>query len=143
MKACILTIVDLSRLSMTAAYTDFFKKNGIEYDIIFYDKFHEYDNSDDPHLKPIYIPGDESAGSIKKTYSFWKKRFEIKAMLEKGGYDLIIVWNEVTAFIFGGMLRKYFSGKYTINIRDYFYLDKPFIRSELKKTIAKSAFSTV
>lgn len=143
MKACILTIVDMSRLSMTMAYTDYFKSSGIDYDIIFYDKFGEYRNCNNPHLFPLYIDGDEKSSSIKKTIRFWKMRSKVKELLSNGKYDLIVVWNEVTAFIYGGMLRKYFPGKYTINIRDYFYLDKPFVHSELRKTISKSIFSTV
>ncbi len=143
MKACILTIVDRSRLSMTSAYTDYFRKHGIDYDIIFYDKFHEYEPPYDSHLIPIRIECGSEGSSLKKSFLFYKQRKKIRSILDNGKYDLIVVWNEVTTFIYGGMLRRFFSGKYTINIRDYFYLDKPFVRSELKKTIKKCAFATV
>ena len=143
MRACILSTVDLSRMSMSMIYTDYFEKNGIPYDVIFVDKYREYLDNVPNNLIPLHPESKQEYNAIRKVCIFWKLRKPVLMILKKNKYDLIVVWNEVTAFVFGDLLHKYFPQKYIINIRDYQYLDAPIIRSRLKQTIASSYFSTV
>lgn len=143
MKACILSTVDLSRMSMSMIYTDYFEKQGIAYDIIFVDKYDEYWDNIPENLIPLHTESKQGYHIIKKVSIFWKLRKPVLQILKKNNYDLIVVWNEVTAFIFGDLLCKWFPQKYIINIRDYQYLDAPIIKSQLKRAIKNSYFSTV
>lgn len=143
MKTCILSTVDLSRMSMSMIYTDYFEKQGIAYDIIFVDKYGEYWDNVPENLIPLHTESKQEYNVIKKVSIFWKLRKPVLQILKKNNYDLIVAWNEVTALIFGDLLFKWFPQKYIINIRDYQYLEAPIIKSQLKWTIENSYFSTV
>ena len=143
MKACILTIVDQSRLSMVSIYTEYLKEKGIKCDVIFYDKYHEYNEADDEGIIPMHIDSKSEKNAITKIFAFWKKKRHLSEIIAQNGYDLIIIWNEVTAFIYSGMLKKEFSGRYIINIRDYFYFDNPVVKLRLKQAIKHCYFATV
>lgn len=142
MKACILSIVDLSRMTLASLYTDYFEREKIEYDYIFVDKTKKLRKTD--NMIPLHVDCHQNSSFPRKVIAYWKLRHIVKNILLENNYDLIVVWNEVSTFFFADILKKYFSGRYTINIRDYYkYLNYPIVKQRMSGCIGDSYMSTV
>lgn len=86
---------------------------------------------------------NQNSPKILKSIRYFKfKKFAIP-IIEKNNYDFIIVWNDVAIFMFADYLSKNWKGKYCLNIRDYLYQNKPFLRQRYKNVIKNSAFTTI
>ena len=142
-RVCILSAVNIKHMSMISVYTDELIKNGIEFDLIYMDKYGEnepypakhiyrYINVVNPHL-PKYIRG----------LKYFKFFGYAKKILENNKYDFIIVWNDVAIFLFGKYLAKKWSGKYCLNIRDYCHQKIHYIYNIFEQAIEASAFTTL
>lgn len=131
-------------MSMAMIYTDYFKKHGISCDMIFVDKYNEYTENVPENYIPLHTKSRQEYSTLKKVAIFWGLRKTVRRILREKQYDLVVVWNEVTAFLFGNLLIKEgYGGRYIINIRDYQHLDAPVVKGRLKKAIDKSRFTTV
>jgi len=130
-------------MTLSALYTNYLDKNNIEYDIVYIDK---YDKEEGTNAKNVYrwnLNIKKKWGFLRKLLYYWKfKRFATDILL-KNNYDFLIVWNEFTAFMFAAFLKKHFSNRYSINIRDYHYFRFPPVKHRLKRVITSSSFSTV
>jgi hypothetical protein len=142
-RICLLSTSNLKHMTLSALYTDFMDKNGIEYDIIYIDKYHitEENNAKNIYKYELFIKKEWSFP--RKWIHYWGFKKFATDILIKNNYDFIIVWNEFTAFMFADVLKKNFAGKYSINIRDYHYNNLFFVFNRLKIAIKPSAFSTV
>ena len=144
-KVCIISTVDFTRMTVASGYTDYLKEKKIPFDIIYVDKFRE--KADDPFgARKTYgfVPDSKNEwGKVRKLIAFWKIRKYALRILEKNQYDFIIVWNELTAFIFSDILASKFEKKYCVNIRDYQYFSLFPVKIRLGKAIRKALFTTV
>ncbi len=142
-RVCILSAVNIKHMSMISVYTDELTKHGIDFDLIYMDKYNEvepypakniyrYVNVVNTKL-PKYIRGMK----YFKFFGFARKIFE------ENKYDFIIVWNDVAIFLFGIYLAKKWKGKYCLNIRDYCYQKVKPIYNLFDKAIKNSAFTTL
>ncbi len=142
-KVCILSAVNIKHMSLISLYTEKLKSWGIDFDIIYMDKYGEdeffpakhkyvYTNIVNPKL-PKYIRG----------LKYFKFISFAKRILEENEYDFIIVWNDVAIFLLGTYLAKHWKGKYCLNIRDYCHQKFKPIYNIFKKAIENSAFTTL
>lgn len=142
-KICILSAVNIRHMSLISLYTEKLKKNNIPFDIIYMDKYgveEEIAAEKKYVFKNVVINEDNK---LKKVFQYFKfKKFAIP-ILEKNKYDFIIVWNDVTIFMFANYLAKKWNSKYSLNIRDYAKQDNFLLSKRYKKVIEKSAFSTI
>lgn len=142
-RVCILSCVEMSRMTLASLYTDYFIDNGIEFDVICAKKKAE---NVCPGAREI-IEFDALAAANKsipgKVMHFWDMRRLVLDRFKKEHYDFIVVWNQVTAFLVADILARDFPGRYCINIRDYHYDRLPPIRLRLGKALKKAAFNTV
>lgn len=142
-KVCILSTVDMSRMTLLSLYTEYLHTNGIEYDIICAKK--EAKNTD-KYAANIYefdAAKTQNGNVVQKVLHFWNMRSFADKLFQENDYSFVIVWNQVTAFIFSGILRKRFKNRYCVNIRDYHFDNYPFIRGRIKKALRAAAFNTV
>jgi hypothetical protein len=143
MKICILSIVNVKHMSMISLYTSYLEKNGIEYDIIYVDKYNEEENIGAKNIYRYQLNVNRNWSKIKKLYAYWKfKNYGTKIIKEKK-YDFVIIWRTETALLFGGYLVSKLRGKYCINIRDYCFEKNPLVFNRMKKVIKGSHFTTI
>ncbi|MCK8061252.1 MULTISPECIES: glycosyltransferase [unclassified Fusibacter] len=128
---------------MLSLYTNYFEKNKIKYDIICANKYD--DNYLETANKIYEFDAKKTINSnvFAKLAHFWKMRNFAKKIIDNNKYDYIIVWNQVTAFIFSDILIKQYRKKYCINVRDYHYDDNPLIKYRITPAIREADFNTV
>lgn len=143
MKACIISAVDLSRMTMVSAYTEYMESHGIEYDIIYVDKYKDKSPFNANALIPYNVDKYKNSILPVKFIHFWRMRGFLSKKLDEGQYDFGIVWGELAAFLFADILDKKLHKRYCVNIRDYFYNDVFFVKSRLSRAISGTAFCTV
>lgn len=144
-KACIISTVDFTRMTVASVYTDYLKEKNISFDIIYVDKFKEKQQDPFGARKTYgFVPESKNEwGKVRKLIAFWKIRKFALNIMQKNQYDFVIVWNELTAFIFADILTSKFRKKYCINIRDYQYFNLFPVKKRLSKAIKGALFTTV
>ena len=142
-KICILSAVNIKHMSMISMYTDKLDEEGIEYDIIYMDK---YGIDEDINARTKYVfrnPINHSNPRIVKALQYFKFRGFATRILTENSYGFVIVWNDIAIFMFSDVLVRKFPGKYCLNIRDYLRQQNGFVYNRFKKAIEGSAFTTI
>lgn len=142
-KVCIISTVDLSRMTMVSVYTDYLENNNIKYDIIYADKYQDSSPFKAAKLWAYHVEQYKESSFPIKLAHYWRMRKFVKHLLRENHYDFAVVWGELAAFIFADILKNMMPGKYCLNIRDYFYNEIFFVQSRLKTAVRGAAFSTV
>ena len=142
-KICILSAVNIRHMSMISVYTDEMKKQGIEYDLIYMDKYDEAEPSSAKNTFRYVNVINSKLPKYIRGLRYFKFYGYAKKILEKNNYDFIIVWNDVAIFLFGKYLAKKWKGKYCLNIRDYCHQKIKIIYNIFEKAINNSAFTTL
>jgi len=141
MRICILSTVVLKHMVMSYIYTEYFEANGILYDIIYPDKYHEEEYSSASNIYRFEI--NINSNKLLKIKEFYKYKKYAEELMIKNKYDFIVIWNEMTAFLFADFLKKNYLKKYCMNVRDIYGNRKILINYQLKKTITNAAFTTI
>lgn len=123
-RICILSALNIKHMSMISAYTKILDKKGIEYDIIYMDK---YGIEEEFRCNKKYVfKNIINKNTLKplKVLQYFRFRNYAINIIEKNSYDFLIIWNEITEFIFADYLVKKWKGKYCLNTRDYLYQNR-------------------
>ena len=140
MKVCIVSVSAPRNTVMVSMYTEFFKENHIKYDMIYRDKFHteEYTGAETDYRF-------EASRKNILTRAFGQVAFTrfAKKVMKKNDYDFVVVWGETAAALLSGLLKKKFSGRYCVNVRDLLEGRKRFLRKKLDVAVKSSSFTTV
>lgn len=142
-KICILSAVNIKHMTMISFYTEKLKRDNIDFDIIYMDKYgieEEFPSKNKYVFENIINPKSTKLKKIIKYLKF--RKFAIN-ILENNQYDFIIVWNDLAIFMFADYLSKKYKRKYSLNIRDYLGEKNKLIYNRFKKVIDKSAFTTI
>ena len=130
-------------MSLITLYTDIMKKYGVEYDIIYMDKYDEDEPFECAH-KYRYVnvinqkwPKPVKAMKYMRFYGYATK------ILKREKYDFVIVWNDLAIFMLGGFLAKHYKGKYCLNVRDNMRYDRRLYQKRYNKIFAEAAFRTI
>lgn len=142
MKACILSVADLRHMTCANYYCEYFKKNGIPFDIICMQRYTNKSNS-------IYECGlyqykkyiNTHASILSKLKAFIDFKKYANEIIQKNKYNFIVVWGENAAWLFRNELIKH--GNYCVNIRDYLLGYNRIFEHSLKKTLKYSKFNVV
>lgn len=142
-KICILSAVNIRHMSLISLYTEILQKNGVEFDIIYMDKYGE--DEEFPAKRKYVYKNIVSQRSPKwyKILKYFKFRLYATRILNKNNYDFIIVWNDVTIFMFADYLVRKYKNKYCLNIRDYCHQRVKWIYRRFEKVIKSSLFTTI
>ncbi len=142
-KIVVLSTVNFKHMTVLNLYTDFLDNMQIKYDVIYIDKYGEFEDTNAENIYPYKL-------SIKKEWNFFRKllkyikfRKHAKNIIKKNKYDLVIVWNSFTALMFVDFLIFKFKNRFILNIRDYNYEKIPLIYLLMKKIIRNSRFTTI
>ena len=127
---------------MISLYTDRLIRDGIDFDIIYMDKYGE--DEEFPATKKYVFTNiiDHNQPNWRKALRYMRFRKYAVRILEKSEYDFIIVWNDVAILMFSDYLARKWKGKYSLNIRDYCRQDKMPVSWLFKWVIKNAAFNT-
>jgi len=130
-------------MSLISLYTSYFDKYGIEYDIIYIDKYNEeeYTTAKRVYRYPIKI--NREWKKIWKILVYSKFKSFSQKIINENEYDYIIVWRTETAIMFADYLSKRYKGRYCLNIRDYCMEKNPFVYLRVRKAVLNADFTTI
>jgi len=141
--ACILSTVDMSRMTMVSVYIEYFEKNNIPYDIIYVDRYKDKPAFRARKLYAYNVERFVNAAFPIKLAHYWRMRPFARKILKENEYDFVVVWGELAAFIFADVLKDVVPGRYCLNIRDYFYNKIAPVQWRLKTAVRAASFCTV
>lgn len=142
-RICILSAVNIKHMSLISIYTKYFEEHGIEYDIIYMDKYDEEEEIGAKNIYRFVNVIDRRWTKIYKVIKYSKFINYATKVLKREKYDKIIVWNDVAILMFGIFLAKKYKNKYCLNCRDYNGENNPIIYYIFKKAIKNSYFTTI
>ena len=142
-KIAILSCVNIKHMSLISLYTDVLKKNNVEYDIIYMDKYGEDEDIDCANKYRYTNKINQKWPSIFKKIKYMMYYPYATKILKRNNYDFIIVWNDLAIFMFADFLRKNFPKRYSLNVRDNMYYDIPRYKKMYERCFTNSAFNTV
>lgn len=142
-KVAILAAVNVRHMSLISLYTDILKKHGIEYDLIYMDKYNEDEDFDCAHKYRFVNVVNQKWPRIIKSAKYMLFRPYAQHILNKNKYDLVIVWNDLAIFMFADYLPRRYKGKYCLNVRDNMLYNDPRYAKRYEKCFLNSAFNTI
>ena len=142
MKVCILSAVNIKHMSLITLYTEVMKRHGIEYDIIYMDKYGEDEPFECAHKYRFVNVIEQSLPRPVKAAKYMKFLGYAKKILNREKYDFVIVWNDVAIFMFADYLARKYKGKYCLNVRDNMKYDKKLFQARYAKEFRNAAFCT-
>ena len=113
-----LSAVNIKHMAMISIYQDLFKKHGIEYDLIYMDKYDQEEAFDCHEIYRYVNVIDRGWSKMKKRIRYFRFRKYAIDILEKNKYDFIVVWNDVAIMMFADYLARKWKNRYCLNIRD-------------------------
>ena len=137
---CVLHVRGLRAMTMSQIYTEYLKRKGISYDLITMDILEESPSVEARHHYQFKC---EAKNRIEKLNAYINYRKYAKEILLKNNYHFVIVWCEITAALFSGILVNYFKNRYCVNIRDLLVKSRKILNYPLSKAIKNSSFTTV
>lgn len=143
MKICIVSILNIKHMSLISIYTNFFRKYGIQYDIVYLDKYNQPEDIGAENIFRYSTEIKKEWSPFKKILRYIKFRNYAKKIIKKNEYDFVIVWRTETALLLIDFLLLRFKGKYCLNIRDYFFEENKILFLMHKLLIKNSKFSTI
>lgn len=141
MRVAIISIVNIKHMTLVSLYTDFFEKMGIEYDLIYIDKYHIEEKNRANNIFKYEIEINQSNRKAHKLIKYYGFRGYVKKILEKNKYDYVVVWKSETGYLIFDLLVNQYKKKYVLNIRDY-AKDNLFPISFIQKKVVKNALFT-
>lgn len=142
-RICIISSVDMSRMTILSVYIEHFIKCGYDFDIICAKKKSENVCYAAKNIYEFDANKTAKKNSIFKVFHFLTMRKLVKKVLSENKYDFIIVWNQVTAILFADIFAKEYKERYCVNVRDYIYDKLLPIRLITKKIYKNAAFNTI
>lgn len=142
-RVCILSAVNIRHMTMISLYTERLKRDNIEYDIIYMDKYGEKEEFSANKKFVFTNLINQKRNRVIKTLKYFKFRPYATAILEENQYDFIIVWNDIAIIMFGDYLSKKWPGRYCLNIRDIMVGKNLLVDNQYKRAIKNSAYTTI
>lgn len=138
----ILCTSNIRHMSPVSIYTDLLKECGIEYDLIYMDKYGEDEEFECGRKYRFVNRISSGLPAILKCIKYALFLPFASYIMLKNRYKFVIAWNDLTALLFAGFLRRHFRNSYCVNIRDEMGYRKPWIRNRYRKVFSGAAFCT-
>lgn len=143
MKAAIIGIQNIKHMTLISLYTNYFKKRGIEYDVIYIDKYGIDEITGAKNDYKLNASGRFYSSLVGKCVKSVRFIFYAEHLMKNNKYDFVVIWREQTAAMFSRFLGRRFNGKYCVNIRDLWNDKKLYITKGVKRAVKNSLFNTV
>lgn len=142
MRACIIAANNIRYSPYIFFYTNILNSINIQYELIIPDR----NGLQEAFDKPLHVlPWSKSCGTLQNYIMYTNA---IKKELKKEKFDIIIVLTSVLATFLSIWLKKYYSGKYIVDIRDYtheniypyYLLEKIAVENSMMNIISSKRF---
>lgn len=135
-------MVNYKHMTLISLYIDYFKRNEIPIDVIYYDKYDIDEDIPAAHVYKYTSVVDRKLSKVKKLLKYWNFRKFVFKECNLKEYDLVIVWKTETAFLFLDhflFTRK----KFILNVRDYLWENNPIFKLVMSWLVRKAEFTTI
>lgn len=143
MKFLIVAFHPRSMTPYAQQYEDIIKKNGHDYDILFWDRFSNGCLEKKKNQFIFHRICTLGGNRLKKIYPFYLFRKTVKKIIKEGGYDKIIVLNTMPGVLLHDILVKKYANNYIFDIRDYTYEKYKFYLHVVHDLIKHSFFTAI
>ena len=117
MKVALLLPAEPEKAPYIQYYIDVFKEKGIEYDVIAWNR-----SGNNPKVLERLImyeaPSPDTLSNIKKVRGFWGFKQFVEKTVRQKQYDRLVVHTIMLAVFMSPFLKRYYGGKYILDIRD-------------------------
>lgn len=117
MKIALLLPAEPEKAPYIQYYIDVFKKHHVEYDVIAWNR-----SGNSPklleHLIMYNTPSPDTLNKIKKIGGFWGFKMFVEKVVKQNRYDCLVVCSIMFAVFVSSFLKRYYKGKYILDIRD-------------------------
>jgi len=128
---------------MISIYTELMKKNKMEYDIIYMDKYDEEEEFECAHKYKYVNKIEQKWPKAVKMMKYMMFLPYAMRIMDKNKYDFVIVWNDVAIFMFANYLSRKYKGKYCLNVRDNMGYEKRLRQKRYERVFKNAAFNTI
>lgn len=140
-KICIVGTSNLKHISLISLYTKYFDQCGIDYDIVYLDRYGIEENT--TASKVFKYSASNVCSKTGKFWMFIQFHRYAKKILKNNHYDYIITWQTTGAYLFADILLWSFKKRFVVNVRDYVVENNRFFKWLLKKLVRNALFVTV
>lgn len=118
---------------------------GISYEVIYFNRYKELGEGNNDNTIGISWFGKNANASNKvvKAFNFFRFKYKVQHILDKGRYDYIICLTTVPAVLISKYLVCKYAGRYIVDIRDYTYEQKSGYYTREEKVLNSSALNII
>lgn len=138
MRIALILASNLSASPYVRYYIDVLDRVGVTYDIITWDRF----GLDEPGVQAFNLKSRLDKGTVGKMLDSVRYCRFVKSRLLAANYDRLVVFTLQNALMLCPFLERCYSGRYTIDIRDYSVIKK-LLGFRLPRAICHSAMTVI
>ncbi|MEH7461455.1 capsular biosynthesis protein [Bacillus thuringiensis] len=135
--------VCLSNMYLVPYLSKYLENIDIPYDVIYWNRHSMKETLPADNLFPFEYPMNENSSKKQKLVGYLKFRKFANKILEKNNYTGVIVLHTTTGILLKSALKKCYSKKYIIDIRDYTMEKNPLFYALEKDLIEHSALAVI
>ena len=143
MKVLIVGFHPHGHVPYVANYENAMKKDGIDFDAVYWDRFENRELEKCDNEYTIHIKCSLGGNRLKKIIPMLKYRNIVKDLINKYTYDKIIVLSTLPAVLLNDILLDKYRDNYILDIRDYTYEKYSFYKNIVMKLISNSYFTGI
>ena len=140
-KICIIGASNLKHISLVSLYTTYFDKNGIPYDLIYWDR---YGIDEETTAQNVFrYRNSRVKGILNRVTGFISFRRFVLRKLRENQYKTLIIWQTTVGYLLFDQLIIKYKNRYVINVRDYVTENKPILRQMIKELVANAGMVAI
>ena len=143
MKIGIITFSDRNNMPYLNYYEDVLKKENINYQCIFWDRFANDKTQKNENEYTLHIKCLPGANKLGKIWPMFKYKYIVEKIIKKEQYTHLIILTTLPGVLLNKILLKNFKNKYIFDIRDYTYEKYEFYKKIVDELIDKSYFTAI
>lgn len=142
MKVLIIGFFTRTYMPYIEKYESVFKKNNIEYDLMFFDRDETSKNVEHNNNEYIY-KHITTTSRLNKIMPVLKYRGIVKKLIKKNKYDRLVICTTMPAILLFGLLKTKYKNKYIYDYRDSTYENFRFFKKWVNKIVDNSYFTVM
>lgn len=143
MKVGIITFSDRNTTPYIKYYEDVMKREGINFECIFWDRYSNYKITKNKNEYTLHIKCLPGANKFGKILPMIKYKYIAEKIIKKEQYTHLIVLTTLPGVLLNKILLNEFEDKYILDIRDYTYEKYGFYKKIVDKLVDKSYFTAI
>ena len=132
MKIALINAAELEMSPYLRTYMEYYETLSVSVDIIEWRRDLAPNPKQHPHIVSFNYPASISKKPIQKLMDYWRFAQFAKSIIKQNKYDKLIIFEYQCALFLQGFIKRNYSNRYIIDIRDYsgrFSFFRPFVKS--------------